>query len=100
MIKSLRIVNGYLEIDYSYGYIHIGLMNFQGSVYATPEVIARVNQYHRQNPDPFNWPNMVYDEARAIWEPLDKAKMKESNEQVALERFILYCRGKQNEPRT
>lgn len=97
MIKSLRVVGGYLEVNYPDGYVHISLPYYEQSVYVTPEIKVRVKQYHRQNPDPFKWPDMVYNEAKAIWETLNEVSLKESNETVALERFILYCRGKQNE---
>lgn len=97
MITSLRIVNGYLEINYSDGYVHLSLPYCHSSVYATPEVMARVNQYHRQNPDPFKWPDMFYNEAKAIWENFNEVSLEKSNEIAALERFVLYCREKQND---
>lgn len=91
---KLRIVDGYLEIDNIDGTTCISLPYVQHSVYCTDYIKSAVAVYHRQQPDPFTWPDMFWNPIKVLWVPFAEV----NKDEISLESFIQMCRGNQNVP--
>lgn len=89
---KLRIVDGYLEIDNIDGITCISLPYVHHSAYCTDYIKSAVAVYHRQQPDPFTWPDMVWNPIKVLWEPFAEV----NKDEIDLESFIQMCRGNQN----
>lgn len=89
---KLRIIDGYLEIDGIDGTTCISLPYVEHSIYGTEYIRRAVAVYHRQQPDPFTWPDMVWNPIKVLWVPFTEV----NKDEIDLESFIQMCRGNQN----
>lgn len=79
------------EFDTSDGPTCISLAYVEHSITA-PNIRRAVGVYHRQQPDPFTWPDMVWNLIKVLWIPFTEV----NKDEIDLESFIQMCRGNQN----
>lgn len=93
---KLRIVNCYLEIDFENGsYVHISLLYFKDSIYATPELTRIVDEYNDFRKSLWDFPDMVWDPIADTWRYVNTISDK-TLKSIELEAFIKQCRRNQN----
>ncbi|BAQ23090.1 hypothetical protein [Edwardsiella phage PEi26] len=92
---KLRIVDGYLEVDGLDGTTCIALSHVAHSIYGTDYIRRAVAVYHRQQPDPFTWPDMSWDPIRCLWTKIISVDSPEFK-MYELDAFIQMCRRNQN----